>query len=85
MFFEPLSKCYRGLSYILLITLHPTTFVAVDDPILLQHRIFVYIRFLVGILLSGILVVVLLLAWFTHLYLHPIQYPYGVFTVHQYF
>ena len=41
MFLEPLSKCSRGLSYILLITLHPTTFVTVDDPTLLQHRIFV--------------------------------------------
>ena len=30
MFLEPLSKCSRGLSYIFLLTLHPTTFVAVD-------------------------------------------------------
>ena len=41
MFLKPLSKCSRGLSYILLITLHPTTFVTVDDLTLLQHRIFV--------------------------------------------
>ena len=41
MFLEPLSKCSRGFSYILPITLHPTTFVTVDDPTLLQHRIFV--------------------------------------------
>ena len=41
MFLEPLSKCSRGLSYMFLITLHPTTFVTVDDPTLLQHRIFV--------------------------------------------
>ena len=101
MFLEPLSKCCRGLSYIFLITLHPTTFVTVDDPTLLQHRIFVlwghqevfegcassevnlnpivvtfllhtltqplevwysYVRFLVGILLSGIFIVLFLLA-----------------------
>ena len=42
MFLEPLSKCYRGFSYIFLITLYPTTFVTVDDPTLLQHRIFVF-------------------------------------------
>ena len=34
-------KCSWGLSYIFLITIHPTTFVTVDDPTLLQHRIFV--------------------------------------------
>ena len=41
MFLEPLFKCSIGLSYIFLITLHSATFVTVDDPILLQHRIFV--------------------------------------------
>ena len=34
-------KSSWGLSYIFLITLHPATFVTVDDPTLLQHRIFV--------------------------------------------
>ena len=31
MFFEPLSKCSRGLSNVFLITLHPVTFVSVYD------------------------------------------------------
>ena len=113
MFLEPLSKCSRGLSYIFLITLHPTTFVAVDDPTLLQDRIFVlwghqevfdgcassevnlyptvvtfllhtltqphvvwycYIRFLVGILLSGIFVVV----FSSGLVYSPLSSPYSV-------
>ena len=39
VFIEPLSKGPWGLSYIFFITLHPTTFVAVDDPTLLHHRI----------------------------------------------
>ena len=41
VFFEPLTKGSRGLSYIFLITLHPATFVTVDDPTLLHHRIIV--------------------------------------------
>ena len=41
MFLEPLSKCSGGFSYIFFIALHSTTFVTVDDPTLLQHRIFV--------------------------------------------
>ena len=41
MFLEPLSKCSGRFSYILLITLIPTTFVTVDDPTLLKHRVFV--------------------------------------------
>ena len=124
MFLEPLSKCSRGLSYILLITLHPTKFVTVDDPTVLQHRIFVlrshqevfdgcatsevnfypivvtfllhtltqplvvwycYISFLAGILQGGAFIVVFLLGWFTHFYLHSIQCPYREFTVHQCF
>ena len=32
MFLEPLPKGPRGLCYIFLITLHPTTFIAVDNP-----------------------------------------------------
>ena len=31
----------RGLSYIFLITVHPATFVTLDDPTLLHHRILV--------------------------------------------
>ena len=41
MFLEPLSKCSGRLSYIFFITLHPFTFISVDDPTFLQHRIFV--------------------------------------------
>ena len=39
MFLEPLPKGPRGLSYIFLITLHPTTFIAIYDPTFLHYRI----------------------------------------------
>ena len=41
MFFEPLTSS-RGLSYIFLITLHPATFITVDDPTLLHHGILIF-------------------------------------------
>ena len=41
MFLEPLSKCSGGFPYIFLITLHPVTFVPVDDSTLFHKRIFV--------------------------------------------
>ena len=41
MFLEPLSKCSGGLSYVIFITLHPVTFIPVDNSTLLQYRIFV--------------------------------------------
>ena len=41
MFLEPLSKCSGGFPYILLITLHPVTFVPIDDSTLFHERIFV--------------------------------------------
>ena len=41
MFLESLSKCSGGFSYIFFITLHPVTFVPVDDSTLLQYKIFV--------------------------------------------
>ena len=41
VFLEPLTKGSSGLSYIFLITLHPTTFVTVDEPTFLHHRIYV--------------------------------------------
>ena len=41
MFFEPLSKGSGGFPYIFLITLHPVTFVPVDDSTLFHDRIFV--------------------------------------------
>ena len=40
MFLEPLSKCSGGF-YIFFITIHPVTFISVDDSTFLQHRIFV--------------------------------------------
>ena len=40
MFIACLSKCSGGFLYILFITLHPVTFVSVDDSTLLQHRTF---------------------------------------------
>ena len=39
MFLKPFTKGSRGLSYIFLITVHPATFVTVDDPTFLHHRI----------------------------------------------
>ena len=42
VFSEPLTKGSRGLSYIFLITLHPATFITVDDPTLLHHRILIF-------------------------------------------
>ena len=41
MFFEPLSKGSGGFPYIFLITLHPVTFVPIDDSTLFHKRIFV--------------------------------------------
>ena len=41
VFLEPLTKSSWGLSYVFHISLHPATFVTVDDPTLLQHRILV--------------------------------------------
>ena len=41
MFLEPLSKCSGGFTYIFLITLHPVTFVPIDDSTLFHERIFV--------------------------------------------
>ena len=42
MFLEHLSKCSGGFPYIFFITLHPMTFISVDDSTLLQYRIFVF-------------------------------------------
>ena len=42
MFFEPLTKGSRGLSYIFFITLHPATFITVDDPTLLHHGVLIF-------------------------------------------
>ena len=39
---EPLFKCSGRLCYIFFITLHLVTFISVDDPTFLQHRIFVF-------------------------------------------
>ena len=41
MFLEPLPKCSGGFPYIFLITLHPVTFVPIDDSTLIHKRIFV--------------------------------------------
>ena len=41
MFLEPLSKGSGGFPYIFLITLHPVTFVHIDDSTLFHKRIFV--------------------------------------------
>ena len=41
MFLEPISKYSRGFPYIFLITLHPVTFVPIDDSTLFHKRIFV--------------------------------------------
>ena len=41
VFLESLIKGSWGLSYIFLITLHSATFITVDDPTLLHHRMFV--------------------------------------------
>ena len=41
MFFEPPSKCSGEFSYILLITLHPVTFISVYDSTLFEDGIFV--------------------------------------------
>ena len=41
MFLEPLSKCSGGFPNIFLITLHPVTFVPIDDSTLFHERIFV--------------------------------------------
>ena len=41
MFPEPLSKCSGGFTYIFFITVHPVTFISVDDSTLFQHRLFV--------------------------------------------
>ena len=41
VFFEPFTKGSWGLSCMFLITVHPATFVSVDDPTLLHHRILV--------------------------------------------
>ena len=41
MFSKPFTKGSWGLSYIFLITVHPPTFVTVDDPTFLHHRIFI--------------------------------------------
>ena len=42
VFFEPLTKGPRGLSYIFFITLHPTTFITVEDPTFLHHGVPVF-------------------------------------------
>ena len=42
LFFEPLTKGSRGLSYIFIFTLHPSTFIAVDDPTLLHHGVLIF-------------------------------------------
>ena len=44
MFLEPLSKSSRGLSNILLITVHPVTMITVDDSTLFLDWIFVLWR-----------------------------------------
>ena len=41
MFLGPLSKCSGGISYIFFITLHPVTFISIDDSTFLQYGIFV--------------------------------------------
>ena len=41
MFLEPLSKSSEGFPYIFLTTLHPVTFVPIDDSTLFHERIFV--------------------------------------------
>ena len=41
MFLEPLCKYSGRLSYIFFITIHPVTFVSLDNPTFLHHRIFV--------------------------------------------
>ena len=41
MLLEHLSKCSGGFSYIFFITLHPVTFISVDDSTFLQYRILV--------------------------------------------
>ena len=42
VFFEPLTKGSRGLSYIFIFTLHPSTFITVDDPTLLHHGVLIF-------------------------------------------
>ena len=42
VFLKPLTKGSRGLSYIFLITLHPSTFITIDYTTLLQHWVFVF-------------------------------------------
>ena len=42
MFLEPFSKCSWGLSNIFFITVHPVTFISVDDSTLLLDWIFVF-------------------------------------------
>ena len=42
MFHGPLSKNPRGLSNIFLITIHPITFISIDDPTLLQDWILIF-------------------------------------------
>ena len=42
VFFEPLTKGSRGLSYIFFITLHPSTFITIDHTTLLHHWVFVF-------------------------------------------
>ena len=45
MFLEPLSKYSGEFPYIFLITLHPVTFVPIDDSTLFHERIFVQEKF----------------------------------------
>ena len=40
MFLKPLSKCSGGFPYIFLITIHPITFVPIDDSTLFHERMF---------------------------------------------
>ena len=42
MFFEPFFKSSWGLSNVVFITLHPVTFVSVDDSTFLLYRIFIF-------------------------------------------
>ena len=42
VFFEPLTKGSRGLSYIFIFTLHPSIFITVDDPTLLHHGVLIF-------------------------------------------
>ena len=42
VFFEPLTKGSRGLSYIFIFTLHPSTFITIDDPTLLHHGVLIF-------------------------------------------